>query len=265
MKFSDLTKVTMKTMGFEETLISAALWNIDPTPNWSLHWHDYCTIDLITEGDAVHYTAFGQQEITKGYIHLVMPSDIHYIGSNEGCHLATVRFSPSLIPESVKPLLDAKQRWAQLDENSFRAVEGIITAMRNYKEDKLLCLRLLESLLLILQNNTVTEEKVIPDNMKKVLDFLDLNFREDPSLEKAAAVGSYNSSYFSTLFKKTTGYTYSEYLNAKKLGFACAMMKRKDLTLTDIALSSGFVSAASFNRAFKSVLGENPKEYRAKL
>ena len=265
MKFSDLTKVTMKTMGFEETLISVALWNIAPTPNWSLHWHDYCTIDLITDGDAVHYTAFGQQEITKGYIHLVMPSDIHYIGSNEGCHLATVRFSPSLIPESVKPLLDAKQRWAQLDENSFRAVEGIITAMRNYKEDKLLSLRLLESLLLILQNNTVTEEKVIPDNMKKVLDFLDLNFREDPSLEKAAAVGSYNSSYFSTLFKKTTGYTYSEYLNAKKLGFACAMMKRKDLTLTDIALSSGFVSAASFNRAFKSVLGENPKEYRAKL
>jgi AraC-like DNA-binding protein len=265
MKFSDLTKVTMKTMGFEEKLISVALWNIAPVPNHSLHWHDYCTIDLITEGDAVHYTAFGQQEITKGYIHLVMPSDIHYIGSNEGCYLATVRFSPSLIPESVKPLLDAKQRWAQLDENSFRAVEGIITAMRNYKEDKLLCLRLLESLLLILQNNTVTEEKVIPDNMKKVLDYLDVNFREDPSLEKAAAVGSYNPSYFSTLFKKTTGYTYSEYLNAKKLGFACAMMKRKDLTLTDIALSSGFVSAASFNRAFKSVMGETPKEYRAKL
>lgn len=265
MRFSELPKNTIKDRGFEETQISASFWHIHASPNCSLHWHDYCTIDLITEGDAVHYTTLGQQEITKGYIHLVMPSDIHYIGSNEGCSIATVRFSPSLIPESVKPLLDAKQRWAQLDENSFRAVEGIITAMQNYKEDKLLCLRLLESLLLILQNNTVTEEKVIPDNMKKVLDFLDLHFREDPSLEKAAAVGSYNTSYFSTLFKKTTGYTYSEYLNAKKLGYACAMMKRKDLTLTDVALSSGFVSAASFNRAFKSVLGETPKEYRKKL
>ena len=169
------------------------------------------------------------------------------------------------IPESVKPLFDAKQRWTQLDENSFRAVEGIITAMRDYKEDKLLCLRLLESLLLILQNNTVTDEKVIPDNMKKVLDFLDVSFREDPSLDKAAAVGSYNPSYFSTLFRKTTGYTYTEYLNAKKLGYACAMMKRKHLTLTDIALSSGFVSAASFSRIFKAAFGEPPKEYRAKL
>ena len=265
MKFSDLTKVTMKTMGFEETLISVALWSIAPTPNWSLHWHDYCTIDLITEGDAVHYTAFGQQEITKGYIHLVMPSDIHYIGSNEGCHLATVRFSPSLIPESVKELIGARQRFAQLDENSLEAVLGMIKVMKKYEEDRLLCLRLLEAILLILQNNIVKGEKVIPDNMKKVLDFLDLSFREDPSLERAASVGSYNPSYFSALFKKTTGYTYSEYLNAKKLGFACAMMKRKDLTLTDIALSSGFASAASFNRAFKSVLGENPKEYRAKL
>lgn len=265
MKFSDLTKVTMKTMGFEETLISVALWHITPVPNWSLHWHDYCTIDLITEGDAVHYTAFGQQEITKGYIHLVMPSDIHYIGSNEGCHLATVRFSPSLIPESIKELIGARQRFAQLDDNSLEAVLGMMKVMKKYEEDRLLCLRLLEAILLILQNNIVKSEKLIPDNMKKVLDYLDVNFREDPSLEKAASVGSYNPSYFSTLFKKTTGYTYSEYLNAKKLGFACAMMKRKDLTLTDIALSSGFVSAASFNRAFKSVMGENPKEYRAKL
>lgn len=265
MRFSELPKNTMKDRGFEETQISASFWYIQASPNCSLHWHDYCTIDLITEGDAVHYTTLGQQEITKGYMHLVMPSDIHYIGSNEGCHLASVRFSPAIIPESVKPLLDAKQRWAQLDESSFRAVKGIITAMRDYEEDKLLCLRLLESLLLILQNNTLTDEKVISDNMKKVLDFLDVSFREDPSLNKAAAVGSYNPSYFSALFKKSTGYTYTEYLNAKKLGYACAMMKRKHLTLTDIALSSGFVSAASFSRTFKSVMGQTPNEYRKKL
>ena len=188
MRFYDLTKVTMKTMGFEETLISATLWYIAPVPNWSLHWHDYCTIDLITEGDAVHYTAFGQQEITKGYIHLVMPSDIHYIGSNEGCHLATVRFSPALIPESVKELISSRQRFAQLDENSLEAVLGMIKVIKEYGEDKLLCLRLLEAILLILQNNIVKSEKLIPDNMKKVLDYLDVNFREDPSLEKAAAI-----------------------------------------------------------------------------
>jgi AraC-like DNA-binding protein len=265
MRFSELPKNTMKDRGFEETQISASFWHIHASPNWSLHWHDYCTIDLITEGDAVHYTAFGQQEITKGYIHLVMPSDIHYIGSNEGCHLATVRFSPALIPESIKELINSRQRFAQLDENSLEAVLGMIKVIKEYEEDKLLCLRLLEAILLILQNNIVKGEKVIPDNMKKVLNYLDVNFREDPSLEKAAAVGSYNPSYFSTLFKKTTGYTYSEYLNAKKLGFACAIMKRKDLTLTDIALSSGFASVPSFNRAFKSVLGETPKEYRKKL
>lgn len=265
MRFSELPKNTMKDRGFEETQISASFWHIHASPNCSLHWHDYCTIDLITKGDAVHYTTLGQQEITKGYIHLVMPSDIHYIGSNEGCSIATVRFSPSLIPESIKELINSRQRFAQLDENSLEAVLGMIKVIKEYGEDKLLCLRLLEAILLILQNNIVKSEKLIPDNMKKVLDYLDVNFREDPSLEKAAAVGSYNPSYFSTLFKKTTGYTYSEYLNAKKLGFACAMMKRKDLTLTDIALSSGFVSAASFNRAFKSALGETPKEYRKKL
>ena len=71
--------------------------------------------------------------------------------------------------------------------------------------------------------------------------------------------------YFSSLFKKSTGYTYTEYLNAKKIGYACAIMNNKKFTLTDIALSSGFVSLAAFNRTFKSVMGTSPKEYRLKL
>ena len=259
MKFAELIKNTMHQQ------MSVGIWNIQPSAGWSFHWHDYCTIDVIMEGDAIHFTTLGQQEITKGYMHLVMPSDIHFIGSLEGCRLASVRFAADLLPDSVKELLSAPNKSAKLDDNSYEAVMGIIKAMGSYGHDQLLGIRLLESLLLILQNNISADGKAVPDNMKKVMNFLDINFREDPSLERTAAVGSYNPSYFSALFKKTTGYTYSEYLNSKKLGYACAIMKNKDLTLTDIALSSGFASVAALGRAFKSVMGETPKEYRKKL
>ena len=265
MKFADIPKLTMKELGIKETTLSVGKWKIPPSPHWSLHWHDYCTIDVITCGNAIHYTTLGNREIEKGYMHLVMPSDIHYIGSLEGCDIVSIRFSPSLITENVKALLNAQNKSVQLDEKSFTAVMGIITAMESYKDDTLLLLNLLESLLLILQNNLKKSEKPLHDNMLKVMNFLDLNFREDPSLEKTAAVGSYNPSYFSSLFKKSTGYTYTEYLNAKKIGYACAIMNNKKLSLTDIALSSGFVSLAAFNRTFKSVMGTSPKEYRLKL
>lgn len=265
MKFADIPKLTMKELGIKETTLSVEKWKIQPSPYWSLHWHDYCTIDVITEGNAIHYTTFGKQEIEKGYMHLVMPSDIHYIGSLEGCDIVSIRFSPSLITENLKELLNAPTKSVQLDENNFGAVMGIITAMKIYCDDQLLIMRLFESLLLILQNNVKKSEKLLPDNMQKVMNFLDLNFREDPSLEKTAAVGSYNPSYFSSLFKKSTGYTYTEYLNAKKIGYACAIMNNKKLSLTDIALSSGFVSLAAFNRTFKLIMGTSPKEYRLKL
>lgn len=262
MKFSDIPKNTMKELNREELQISVEFWEISPSPQWSLHWHDYCTIDVIMQGDAIHYTPLGQQEITKGYMHLVMPNDIHFIGSLEGCSIISIRFSPTLFPESSKELLNTPSKYTHLNSNSLEVVTGIITAMNEYKANKTLTIRLLECLLLILQSNISKNANVLPDNIKKVTDYLDIHFRENPSLEEAANLGSYNPSYFSKLFKKTTGYTYTEYLNAKKIIFACAIMNEKALTLTDIALSSGFVSTAAFNRAFKAIMGTTPKEYR---
>lgn len=264
MKFSDIPKLSMNENGNEDFQISVALWQISPSLTPSLHWHDYCTIDVITEGNAIHYTPLKQQDIIKGYMHLVMPSDIHFIGSLEGCSIISIRFSPTLISDNLKELLNSPSKSTQLNESNFKAVTGIITAMSEYQNDKILVQHLLESLLLILQNNVSKNENELSDSMKKVTNYLDLHFRENPSLNKAAAVGSYNPSYFSSLFKKTTGYSYTEYLNVKKLNYACAIMNQKDLTLTDIALSAGFVSATAFNHTFKAFMGITPKEYRKK-
>ena len=263
MKLTNLPQNKIKDFSLDD--LGVSFWQIEASPDWFLHWHDYFTIDVILDGEAIHYTPLSRHIIKKGYMHLVMPSDIHYIGSLEGCSIATVRFALNLMPESVTKLIKTQNKSADLDNASLEAVMGIISAMSIYRDDRLLSVRFLEALLLILQNNLTEEQSAVPNNIKKVLEYLDVHFQENVSLENAAAIVSYNPSYFSAMFKKTTGYTYTKYLNSKRLNYACALMKNKDITLTNIALSSGFNSFVSFNRVFKSVIGMTPNEYRARL
>ena len=263
MKFIDIPIKTMKDHHFED--LSASFWHIDPSPEYFLHWHDYFTIDLILDGDAIHYTPFGQQKITRGYMHLVMPSDMHYIGSLQGCSIATVRFLPSLLPEGITKLIESHNKSVCFDDASLDAVKGIISAMLINQNNKHICIRLLESLLLILQDNVVFEHITVPNNIKLVTDYLDVHFRENISLRQAAAIASYNQSYFSVIFKNVTGYTYTQYLNHKRLNYACALMKSSKNSLADIAISSGFTSFTSFNRIFKSSMGTTPAKYRKQI
>ena len=264
MRYYDLPKNKMSDF-LGKSRIACELWELSQNGGGGLHWHDYYTLDLIVEGRGIKFNSLGHIEVKKGYIHLVMPSDIHHIGNKEGCKMYSVRFSPEVLPQDLESLLSAPEKSAYLTDAELEVAKGMLGAMLTFGENEKICINMLESLLLVLNTKVGAKKAAPPENFKKVTDWLDVNFRDDPTLAQAAEVGSYSAGYFSHLFKKETGYTYSRYLTGKKLNYACAIMKKRDLTLTEIAISSGFSSFENFNRAFKSVLGETPKEYRKKL
>ena len=253
-----------KATFFGTQKFSVALWDVS-TINSALHWHDYYTIDIITEGKGTKQSATSNEEVNKGYIQLVMPSDIHALNADSKCMMYTIRFSPDIFPTGFEKLLSCADKFTTLTESDLKLVAGFAEAMMRYNNNERLCNNMLESILLILQSQLCFKKSAIPDNFKKVMDYLDIHFRDDPPLEQVAKIGSYSSGYLSHLFKEITGYTYSQYLTAKKLNYACAIMQKKDLTLTNIALSSGFSSFDTFSRAFKQNFNKTPKEYRKNI
>ncbi len=261
LKYYDLPKNKMSDfLGDKKS--TCELWTM--RPGGGLHWHDYYTVDIIVEGEAEKFNALGHTQVKKGYMHLVMPSDIHHIGTDGFCRLYSIRFSPEVMPDGLEKLLSTADKSVQLGEKELGLAAGMAETMLAFPEDERLCLNMLESLLLVLQSRIKLKSDGITDDFRKIMNYIDINFRDNPTLQQAAKVGSYSAGYFSHLFRTVTGYTYTEYLNAKKINYACAIMKKKGLTLTDIALSSGFSSFASFSRCFKSVMGQSPKEYRSK-
>lgn len=66
-------------------------------------------------------------------------------------------------------------------------------------------------------------------------------------------------------FRRHMDTTFSNYLCQSRLHFACALMKQPDLSIHQIALSSGFNSLGNFISKFKRYTGFSPREYRLLL
>ena len=62
-------------------------------------------------------------------------------------------------------------------------------------------------------------------------------------------------------FKADTGYGLHQYIRSKRLLMARDLLKT-DMPITQIAADVGFMDYSTFSRAFKSMFGCTPREYR---
>lgn len=95
-----------------------------------------------------------------------------------------------------------------------------------------------------------------------VLDFIDLNYTEDLSLDALADMVGFSKYHFSRLFTEYTGHSFCDYINLRRIKAAESLLTNDDLSITEIAMQSGFSSIATFNRLFKSFKGCSPSEFR---
>ena len=77
-----------------------------------------------------------------------------------------------------------------------------------------------------------------------------------------AGMAGISKDYFSRIFRNVTGMNYSKWLNTVRMEKATELLAEKDMTLTEIAMLSGFQSISSFNRVFRAEKGMAPGEYR---
>jgi AraC-like DNA-binding protein len=69
--------------------------------------------------------------------------------------------------------------------------------------------------------------------------------------------------YFSKLFKKQTGLTFTEYRRRARVEQAKRLLRDPQRRVSEVAFEAGFESIPYFNRVFRRFLGCSPSEYRA--
>lgn len=84
----------------------------------------------------------------------------------------------------------------------------------------------------------------------------------DLSLKTLAAAGNVSPGYFSSLFKKETGVSLTEYINTKRTERAKQLLKSTSLQIQTVAQDCGVLDFHYFCRIFKKATGKTPSEYR---
>ena len=87
-------------------------------------------------------------------------------------------------------------------------------------------------------------------------------FTTEPSLEEMAAIAGMGTTLFNEKVKNYSGFTPLNYLINIRISEAIKLLKKKDVSITDIALDTGFYSSQHFSTTFKKLTGYTPSEFR---
>lgn len=136
----------------------------------------------------------------------------------------------------------------------------------NAMSEMIIYIKALTLLCSIIKQKFLPEEIKSPDNhantFEFVIKYIDKNYMYDISLDTLAKVSGYSKFYFSKIFYKYTNSTIPDYINRRRIRAAEQLLSRKKLSITDIALQTGFTSITTFNRVFKKINGCTPSEFK---
>ena len=89
------------------------------------------------------------------------------------------------------------------------------------------------------------------------------NIEEPLSVEQLAAKAEISTRQLTRLFQKEFGVSPGAYYNDLRLKHARELIVKTRCPISDIALASGYASAAWFSRAFKTKFSVSPTEARS--
>lgn len=105
-------------------------------------------------------------------------------------------------------------------------------------------------------------EKGYSDNISKALAYIESHYQESLSLKDVAEHVYLNIWYFSDLFKREVGKSFTDYVTELRIARAKELLKDRKKKLYQISYQVGINEPAYFSQLFKKVTGQSPKEYR---
>lgn len=114
-----------------------------------------------------------------------------------------------------------------------------------------------------MQNSNWTSRQIYHFRVNQVVTFIDDHLDDELSLEQLAQVAHFSPYHFHRIFSAIVGETPNDFINRLRLErSAHLLIKAPASSITQIALSSGFSSSATFARAFKKYFGMTASQYR---
>jgi AraC-like DNA-binding protein len=101
-------------------------------------------------------------------------------------------------------------------------------------------------------------------HLRRARDLMDREYARPLDVAALARAALMSTAHFSRQFRATYGETPYAYLMTRRMERAKALLRRGDLSVTEVCMAVGCTSLGSFSARFTQLVGETPTAYRAR-
>ena len=98
--------------------------------------------------------------------------------------------------------------------------------------------------------------------LRRVRDRIDRDYAQPLDVEALAAGAHMSAGHLSREFKRAYGEPPYAYLMTRRIERAMTLLRRGDLSVTDVCFAVGFSSLGTFSTRFSELVGVSPSTYR---
>ena len=238
-----------------------------------LHTHDYFEIEIITDGEVLSVFNGTELKLNRGNAYILSPTDVHDLRIIKPIEIYKLMIIPDWAGEKILHKLMNNIGTVKFTEEELNDLIPLLDLIvkegqTNSKLSKDLLNHLLSCLLILFNRKHKIASQIQPltaitnFHIKKAVNYILLNYTSPINSEDVAKEINLNPVYFCSLFHKTTGVTFINYINNLRLHRAKQLLTLESLSVSEVCYSCGFNSSSNFLRAFKKKYGYAPNEIK---
>jgi AraC-like DNA-binding protein len=101
-------------------------------------------------------------------------------------------------------------------------------------------------------------------HLRRARDLMDREYAEPLDVAALARAALMSTAHFSRQFRAAYGETPYGYLMTRRIERAQALLRRDDMSVSEVCMAVGCTSLGSFSARFTQLVGETPTAYRAR-
>jgi len=252
--------------------------------HYPFRWHHHDDYELFapTRGTGRALVGDHMGEFSPGQVYFVAPALAHTFYTlpqmpppSDGRHAYVLNLAPEVLQNPlIGPAVQAlRQRAMRGALYTGVAAAELVEALARFRKARgLAALELLAHLLAVLERRQprllASPAWASPLDLKTsrrmdaVFAFLHERYTSDVRLVEVAERVNLGPEPFCRLFKRITNKTLTGYLNELRIGHACRLLQETDLSITEVALASGYNTLSNFNRMFLRQKRVSPRAWR---
>ncbi|SET70305.1 AraC family transcriptional regulator [Paenibacillus sp. NFR01] len=260
------------------------------THDYFVHSHDFSELVVILSGSAVHIIEGREYPVRAGQVFLIHSNVSHGYKNVNGIEYVNVMFQPEqLLQQSELRLLPGFQALFYIEpfyrkemyfkgmltlepgqlREATRLLDVILEEHDRRPEGYRLMIRSYFTALVGMLSRYYQTSSGLEDNkalrIGETVTYIEEHFLQPMTLQSMADMAYMSTRQFLRVFTRNYQTTPMDYVIRKRLDYSCTLLRSPDLSISQVAMDSGFHDQNYYSRQFRKVFGCSPSAYREKM